>query len=73
MSSQQPNKLRLTLRITLAAMVLLAAGATYLEVPVRTVELKGGNSRALTFKNWLSVSHTLATIFLRRLSNWIYG
>src|SRR6201994_1688379 len=28
MSSQQPNKLRLTLRITLAAMVLLAAGAT---------------------------------------------
>lgn len=52
--------------------MLLAEGATYEEIPVRTVELKGGKSRALTFKNWLSVSHTLVTIVMRRLSNWVY-
>jgi glycosyltransferase involved in cell wall biosynthesis len=52
--------------------MLLAAGATYVEVPVRTVELKGGKSRALTFKNWLSVTHTLANILVRRVSNWVY-
>lgn len=52
--------------------MLLAEGATYVEVPVRTVELKGGKSRALTMRNWLSVSHTLVTIVMRRLSNWVY-
>lgn len=52
--------------------MLLAEGATYREIPVRTVELKGGKSRALTLKNWLSVTHTLINIVVRRLSNWIY-
>ena len=52
--------------------MLLAEGATYEEVPVRTVELKGGKSRALTLKNWLSVAHTLVNIVTRRLSNWVY-
>jgi glycosyltransferase involved in cell wall biosynthesis len=52
--------------------MLLAEGATYLEIPVRTVELKGGKSRALTLKNWLSVTHTLVNIVMRRLSNWVY-
>lgn len=52
--------------------MLLAAGASYLEIPVRTVELKGGKSRALTIRNWLSVTHTLISIVVRRLSNWVY-
>jgi glycosyltransferase involved in cell wall biosynthesis len=52
--------------------MLLAEGASYVEIPVRTVELKGGKSRALTVKNWLSVTHTLFTISIRRLSNWVY-
>ncbi len=52
--------------------MLLAEGASYREVAVRTVELKGGKSRALTVKNWLSVTHTLVTIVMRRLSNWVY-
>lgn len=52
--------------------MLLAEGASYREIPVRTVELKGGKSRALTIKNWLSVTHTLVNIVARRLSNWVY-
>lgn len=52
--------------------MLLAEGASYVEIPVRTVELKGGKSRALTFRNWLSVTHTLINIVARRLSNWVY-
>jgi glycosyltransferase involved in cell wall biosynthesis len=52
--------------------MLLAEGATYQEVAVRTVELKGGKSRALTLRNWLSVAHTLINVVMRRLSNWVY-
>lgn len=52
--------------------MLLAEGCSYVEVPVRTVELKGGKSRALTFKNWISVTHTLINIVARRMSNRLY-
>lgn len=53
--------------------MLLDQGFTYKEVPVRTVERKGsGSSRALTFKNLLSVAHTLVDLLFRRLSNWVY-
>lgn len=52
--------------------MLLEQGASYVEVPVRTVELKGGASRALTWKNILSVTHSLVTITMRRISNRIY-
>ena len=53
--------------------LLLDQGFSYKEVPVRTVERKGaGNSRALTFRNLLSVSHTLVDLIFRRISKWVY-
>ncbi len=53
--------------------MLLDQGFSYKEIPVRTVERKKGDSKALTFKNLLSVSHTLIDIIIRRISNRIYG
>src|SRR5207302_7504736 len=53
--------------------MLLDQGYSYKEVPVRTVERKGGDSRALTFRNMLSVAHTLVELFFRRLSRLAYG
>jgi glycosyltransferase involved in cell wall biosynthesis len=52
--------------------MLLDQGFTYKEVPVRTIERKKGESRALTAKNMLSVAHTLIDIVIRRISNWVY-
>jgi glycosyltransferase involved in cell wall biosynthesis len=53
--------------------MLLDQGFSYNEIPVRTVERKGAaNSRALTFKNQLSVAHTLIDLLFRRVSHWIY-
>jgi glycosyltransferase involved in cell wall biosynthesis len=53
--------------------MLLDQGFSYKEIPVRTVERKGAaNSRALTFKNQLSVAHTLIDLLFRRVSHWIY-
>ncbi len=49
--------------------MLLEQGFSYKEIPVRTVERKGGESRALTFKNMLSVAHTLLDIIIRRIAN----
>jgi len=49
--------------------MLLDQGFTYREVAVKTVERKGGESQALTFKNMLSVTHTIIDIILRRISN----
>jgi glycosyltransferase involved in cell wall biosynthesis len=52
--------------------ILLEQGFTYKEIPVGTIERKKGDSRALTFKNMLSVAHTLIEIMIRRFSNWVY-
>lgn len=53
--------------------MLLDMGFTYKEVPVITIEQRQGDkSNALTFKNILSVGHTLVDIFIRRISNRIY-
>ena len=52
---------------------MLDHGFSYKEVPVRTVERKGGDSRALTFRNMLSVAHTLVELFFRRLSHLVYS
>jgi glycosyltransferase involved in cell wall biosynthesis len=52
--------------------MLLDQGFTYKEVPVRTIERKGGDSGALTFRNLLSVAHTLTELFFRRLSHLAY-
>jgi hypothetical protein len=52
---------------------LLDQGFSYKEVPVRTVERKGaGSSRALTFRNMLSVAHTLVDLVFRRISKVVY-
>jgi glycosyltransferase involved in cell wall biosynthesis len=52
--------------------MLLEQGFTYKEVPVVAIEKKGGKSTALTFKNLISVAHTVFDIAVRRLSNAMY-
>ncbi|HWM84127.1 MAG TPA: glycosyltransferase [Pseudolabrys sp.] len=52
--------------------MLVDQGFTYKEVPVRTIERKKGDSKALTFKNFLSVAHTLIDIIIRRVANRVY-
>ena len=52
--------------------LLIDHGFTYLEVPVITIEQRRGGSNALTFRNFLSVGHTLFEIANRRISNRIY-
>jgi hypothetical protein len=52
--------------------VLLDQGFSYKEVPVRSIERRAEGSNALTFKNALSVAHTLVDLILRRLANWVY-
>jgi glycosyltransferase involved in cell wall biosynthesis len=53
--------------------LLLAQGSSYIEVPTTTIETREGASNALTWKNVLSVAHTLTDILLRRISNLIHG
>jgi glycosyltransferase involved in cell wall biosynthesis len=53
--------------------MLLDQGFSYKEVPVRTVERRGpGSSRALTFRNMLSVIHTLVDLVFRRVARVVY-
>ena len=52
--------------------LLIDLGFSYVEVPVITVEQRRGASNALTFRNFLSVGHTLFEIFNRRISNRVY-
>jgi glycosyltransferase involved in cell wall biosynthesis len=52
--------------------MLLARGCSYREIPVTTVEKKSGRSTALSFRNFLSVSHTLFDILARRVADWAY-
>jgi glycosyltransferase involved in cell wall biosynthesis len=54
------------------ACLLLDQGFSYKQIPVRTVERKGRGSTALTFKNLLSVAHTLFELMLRRIANRVY-
>jgi glycosyltransferase involved in cell wall biosynthesis len=49
--------------------MLLDQGMSYKEIPIRALERKGADSRALTFRNMLSVMHTLIEIVVRRISN----
>jgi glycosyltransferase involved in cell wall biosynthesis len=53
--------------------LLLAQGVSYLEVPTTTVERRLGASNAITWRNMLSVTHTLVDIFFRRVSNLVHG
>ena len=52
--------------------LLLDTGFSYLEVPVITIEQRRGGSNALTFRNFLSVGHSLVEIANRRISNRVY-
>jgi glycosyltransferase involved in cell wall biosynthesis len=52
--------------------LLLELGFTYKEVEVFAVEQKGEKSTALSFKNMLSVAHTLFDIGIRRVANVVY-
>jgi glycosyltransferase involved in cell wall biosynthesis len=51
--------------------MLLEHGASYLEVSVSAVNR--ASSKALTWKNFLSVGHTLTDILIRRVARWVYG
>lgn len=52
---------------------LISIGASYLEVPVEARERANGNSKAITFRNFCSVGHSLLNIFIRRCSKILYG
>jgi glycosyltransferase involved in cell wall biosynthesis len=52
--------------------MLLGQGFSYKEVPVNTVERRTSKSNALTFRNMLSVAHTLVDLIFRRLANRVY-
>jgi glycosyltransferase involved in cell wall biosynthesis len=52
--------------------LLLDQGFSYKEVPVRSIERRAGGSNALTFKNLLSVAHTLVDLIFRRVANLVY-
>jgi hypothetical protein len=48
-------------------------GFSFKEIPVKTVERRvSGLLNALTFKNMLSVAHTLVDLFFGRIANWVY-
>lgn len=51
---------------------LLDLGFTYKQVPCRSIEKRGGGGNAITWKNLLSVAHTILEISLRRISGWVY-
>jgi len=52
---------------------LLALGFTYVEVPMVVVERRVGRSNALTFRNLISVAHTILEILARRISKFVYS
>lgn len=51
---------------------LLDLGFSYKEVPIIMIEQREGRSNAITFKNLLSVSHSISEIIIRRISHRIY-
>lgn len=53
--------------------MLIDLGFTFHQVPVVMVERREGQSNALTFRNMLSVAHTVFEIFLRRISGYVHG
>jgi glycosyltransferase involved in cell wall biosynthesis len=47
---------------------LLDEGATFIEIPIRAIHVeKSGRNSALNIKNFLSVTHTLLEVFIRRI------
>jgi glycosyltransferase involved in cell wall biosynthesis len=52
---------------------LLDEGASYLQIPSSGIDRKGNGSTALTIRNFLSVTHTLLELFIRRIRRELYG
>ncbi|MEA2879159.1 MAG: hypothetical protein QOF14_4355 [Hyphomicrobiales bacterium] len=52
---------------------LLDLGFTYKEVSMIVFERRTGRSNALTFRNAVSVGHTILETFNRRMSRYVYG
>ena len=52
---------------------LLDRGATFLEVPVKGHERQTGKAKAIGFRNFCSVAHSLLNILIRRFSKMAYG
>ena len=52
--------------------LVLEQGFTYKQIAVKTIERKKGASTAITFKNLLSVTHTLFDILIRRIANSVH-
>jgi glycosyltransferase involved in cell wall biosynthesis len=48
-------------------------GLSYIQVPTWSFEKKGKSSTSLTFRNLLSVTHSLLEITFRRIRRFIYG
>ena len=51
---------------------LLIEGATYVEVPIRNVDRRGDGSQAFNMLNYLSVSHSLFQVLLRRIRRQLF-
>jgi glycosyltransferase involved in cell wall biosynthesis len=52
---------------------LLSRGLSYKEIAVYGQERQAGTSKALTFRNFASVTHSLQNIVIRRVSKLLYG
>lgn len=52
---------------------LLSRGATYVEIGLPNRERLHGESKAITFRNFCSVAHSLQNIFIREVSRRFYG
>jgi glycosyltransferase involved in cell wall biosynthesis len=52
---------------------LLDRGASFLEAPVTAHERNDGKAKAINFRNFCSVGHSLLNILIRRLSKIVYG
>ena len=52
---------------------LLHEGRDFIEVEVESFERTQGTANALTLKNWMSVTHTLSKLALRRLRKMLFG
>ncbi len=51
---------------------ILDEGTRYIQIPSTSIDRKGKNSSALSIKNFLSVTHTLIEIAIRRLRKFLY-
>src|SRR5262249_54269297 len=53
--------------------MLLDLGFSFYQVPVAMVEQRRGQSNAFTFRNIVSVAHTIFEIFIRRISHHVHS